>query len=109
MHQCYDGRHRAAPRPYHCAYFCVYQAATKPLPRDVVERIAPYRHPVADTRANLFTYRLDRDNRLISGGMAMIPFGADRMARMIADRPRARTPGCPKSPRSSMSGAARPP
>lgn len=65
----------------------VYQAATRPLPRDVVERIAPHRHPVADTRANLFTYRLDRDNRLISGGMAMVPFGANgRMARMIARR-----------------------
>lgn len=65
----------------------VYQAATGPLPSHVVQRIAPYRHPVADTRANLFTYRLDRDNRLISGGMAMIPFAAhDRMARMIARR-----------------------
>lgn len=65
----------------------VYQAATKPLPQNVVKRFAPQRHPVADTRANLFTYRLDRDNRLISGGMAMVPFGAHgRMARMIAGR-----------------------
>lgn len=65
----------------------VYQAATAPLPQDVAERIAPYRNPIADTRANLFTYRLDRDNRLISGGMAMVPFGAHgRMAEMIAHR-----------------------
>lgn len=65
----------------------VYQIATKPLPRAVAERIAPGRHPVADTRANLFTYRLDRDNRLISGGVAMLPLGAhERMARMIARR-----------------------
>jgi glycine/D-amino acid oxidase-like deaminating enzyme len=65
----------------------VYQIATGPLPRAVAERIAPSRHPIADTRANLFTYRLDRDNRLISGGVAMVPLGAhERMARMIARR-----------------------
>jgi glycine/D-amino acid oxidase-like deaminating enzyme len=65
----------------------VYQIATKPLPRAVAEHIAPGRHPIADTRANLFTYRLDRDNRLISGGVAMMPLGAhERMARMIAGR-----------------------
>ncbi len=65
----------------------VYQLATQPLPRNVVHRISPGRHPVADTRANLFTYRLDRDDRLISGGMPMLPIGArNRMARMIAGR-----------------------
>jgi len=65
----------------------VYQLATKPLASSVAERIAPGRHPIADTRANLFTYRLDRDNRLISGGVAMVPLGAhERMARMIARR-----------------------
>ncbi|MBS7700921.1 MULTISPECIES: FAD-binding oxidoreductase [unclassified Chelatococcus] len=65
----------------------VYQIATKPLPSAEVERIAPARNPVADTRANLFTYRLDRDDRLISGGMAIVPIAAHgRMARMIAGR-----------------------
>lgn len=65
----------------------VYQVATSPLPQALADRISPCRHPVADTRANLFTYRLDRDNRLISGGMAMLPVGAHRrMARMIARR-----------------------
>ena len=65
----------------------VYQIATGPLPADVAERIAPRRQPLADTRANLFTARLDRDNRLISGGMAVVPIRAEaRMARSIATR-----------------------
>jgi glycine/D-amino acid oxidase-like deaminating enzyme len=65
----------------------VYQIATKPLPKDVVRRISSGRNPVADTRANLFTYRLDRQDRLISGGMAIVPIQAHvRMARMIVDR-----------------------
>jgi glycine/D-amino acid oxidase-like deaminating enzyme len=65
----------------------VYQISTKPLPKDVVRRISSGRIPIADTRANLFTYRLDRDDRLISGGMAIVPIRAhERMARMIAER-----------------------
>lgn len=65
----------------------VYQIATEPLAQEVVERFSPERNPIADTRANLFTYRLDRDNRLISGAMAMVPFGAhQRMARMVVER-----------------------
>lgn len=65
----------------------VYQIATAPLPADIAARIAPKRQPFADTRANLFTARLDRDNRLISGGMAVVPIAAEqRMARAIAKR-----------------------
>ena len=65
----------------------VYQISTKPLPKDVVSKISSGRNPVADTRANLFTYRLDRSDRLISGGMAIVPIGAhERMGRMIAKR-----------------------
>lgn len=65
----------------------VYQVATQPLDEATVRRISPRRNPVADTRANLLTYRLDRDNRLISGGMAMLPVRAEeRMARMIVAR-----------------------
>ncbi|MBN9335112.1 FAD-binding oxidoreductase [Devosia sp.] len=78
----------------------VYQIATTPADPDTVRRIAPDGRPVGDTRQNLFTYRLDRDNRLISGGMAAIPFGAfDRLGRAVAERlseelalPRAVTP-----------------
>lgn len=65
----------------------VYQVATKPLDTETVARIAPHRRPVGDTRSNLFTYRLDRDNRLISGGMAINPVGAfDRIGRAVVDR-----------------------
>lgn len=65
----------------------VYQIATRPLAPDEARRVAPQRNPLADTRANLFTCRLDRDNRLISGGMAMLPIAAEgRMARAIAAR-----------------------
>lgn len=65
----------------------VYQVATKPLPAETVKRIAPHRLPVGDTRLNLFTYRLDRDNRLISGGMAINPIGAfGRIGRAVVDR-----------------------
>jgi glycine/D-amino acid oxidase-like deaminating enzyme len=65
----------------------VYQIATTPADPETVRRIAPDGRPVGDTRQNLFTYRLDRDNRLISGGMAAIPFGAfDRLGRAVAER-----------------------
>lgn len=65
----------------------VYQIATQPLPAETVTRFSPERNPVSDIRANLFTYRLDRENRLISGGMSMLPVGAHaRMARMIVRR-----------------------
>jgi glycine/D-amino acid oxidase-like deaminating enzyme len=65
----------------------VYQISTKPLPKDVVSKISSGRNPVADTRANLFTYRLDRSDRLISGGMAIVPIRAhERMGRMIVER-----------------------
>ncbi|NTF45464.1 FAD-binding oxidoreductase [Rhizobium rhizogenes] len=65
----------------------VYQVATKPLDPETVARIARHRRPVGDTRSNLFTYRLDRDNRLISGGMAINPIGAfERVGRAVVDR-----------------------
>ena len=65
----------------------VYQIATTPADPVTVKRIARDGRPVGDTRQNLFTYRLDRDNRLISGGMAAIPFGAfERLGRAVAER-----------------------
>jgi glycine/D-amino acid oxidase-like deaminating enzyme len=65
----------------------VYQVATRPIDAETVARIAPHRRPVGDTRSNLFTYRLDRDNRLISGGMAINPIGAfERVGRAVVDR-----------------------
>jgi glycine/D-amino acid oxidase-like deaminating enzyme len=65
----------------------VYQVATAPLDAETVARIAPDRRPVGDTRQNLFTYRLDRDNRLISGGMAAVPLGAKaRLGKAVVTR-----------------------
>lgn len=65
----------------------VYQIATEPMPAEIVTRIAQRRQPVSDTRTNIFTYRLDADSRLVSGGMALIPFKAEaRMARRIVER-----------------------
>lgn len=65
----------------------VYQVATGPIDEETVARISPRRRPVGDTRLNLFTYRLDRDNRLISGGMAILPFGArERVAKAVVRR-----------------------
>ncbi|TYC63143.1 FAD-binding oxidoreductase [Stappia sp. BW2] len=65
----------------------VYQVATRPIAQEVVDRIAPDRRSVGDTRKNLFTYRLDRENRLISGGMSAIPIGAKkRLGEAIVNR-----------------------
>ncbi|HEV7415586.1 MAG TPA: FAD-dependent oxidoreductase [Tianweitania sediminis] len=65
----------------------VYQIATTPTDHAIVDRIARDGRPVGDTRQNLFTYRLDRDNRLISGGMAAVPIGAfGRVGRSVSER-----------------------
>lgn len=65
----------------------VYQIATEPMADKIVARIALGRQPVSDTRTNIFTYRLTPDNRLVSGGMALLPVAAEgRMSRRIAGR-----------------------
>lgn len=65
----------------------VHQIATEPLDDETLSRIAPNREPASDTRTNIFTWRLDAENRLISGGMALWPFGAGaRMPRKILAR-----------------------
>lgn len=66
----------------------VYQIASHPLDAATVARIAPHREPASDTRTNLFTWRLDAGNRLISGGMALLPPLADagRVGRRILAR-----------------------
>lgn len=55
----------------------VFQIATEPLPRDVRTRLLPGGQGAGDTRRNLFTFRFDADNRLISGGMHILGVGAD--------------------------------
>ncbi|RJT30440.1 FAD-binding oxidoreductase [Mesorhizobium waimense] len=65
----------------------VFQIATAPLPRDVRARLLPGGQGVGDTRRNLFTFRFDGENRLISGGMHVFGAGADaRVPRTIRQR-----------------------
>lgn len=65
----------------------VHQLATAPLPESVRSRLLRPGQCLSDVRNDLFTYRLTADNRLISGGMAAIGWGAAaRMARHIAGR-----------------------
>ncbi|GLQ77691.1 oxidoreductase [Mesorhizobium huakuii] len=55
----------------------VFQIATEPLPREIRTRLLPGGQGAGDTRRNLFTFRFDADNRLISGGMHILSAGAD--------------------------------
>lgn len=55
----------------------VFQIATAPLPREIRTRLLPGGQGVGDTRRNLFTFRFDAENRLISGGMHILGAGAD--------------------------------
>jgi len=75
----------------------VYQMATQPLGDEAAARLTPGRQPVSDTRADVFTYRLDSENRLITGGMAAIPLAAGpriagRMQRRLASELRLAAP-----------------
>ncbi|MDE1994098.1 MAG: FAD-binding oxidoreductase [Rhizobiaceae bacterium] len=56
----------------------VFQIATEPLPASIRERLLPGGQCVSDTRRNLFTFRFDAENRLITGGMHIVGIGADR-------------------------------
>lgn len=65
----------------------VFQVATEPLPQSVRLRLLPGGQSVSDTRRNLFTFRFDAQNRLISGGMHVVSFGAEaRVSRGIHRR-----------------------
>lgn len=55
----------------------VFQVATRPLPPSVRARLLPGGQSVSDTRRNLFTFRFDAQNRLISGGMHILSPGAE--------------------------------
>ncbi|MES2434079.1 MAG: FAD-dependent oxidoreductase [Pseudomonadota bacterium] len=70
----------------------VFQIATEPLPQSVRTRLLPGNQCVSDSRRNLFTFRFDAANRLITGGMHILGIGADarlpktihrRMAQML--------------------------
>ncbi len=65
----------------------VFQVATRPLPLAVRSRLLPGGQAVSDTRRNLFTFRFDAQNRLISGGMHILSLGAGaRVPRVIHRR-----------------------
>ncbi len=65
----------------------VFQVATQPLPISLRTRLLPEGQCVSDSRRNLFTFRFDAENRLISGGMDIIALGADsRVPRCIHRR-----------------------
>lgn len=65
----------------------VYQMATAPLGPEQRRAILPEGQSVSDTRRNLFSYRLDAEGRLITGGMAAFQPGAgDRLKGPLARR-----------------------
>lgn len=69
----------------------VHQIATAPLPPALRARILPGAAGFSDSARDLFTVRLDAAGRLITGGMAALPFGAERrlpraIHRRLADR-----------------------
>jgi glycine/D-amino acid oxidase-like deaminating enzyme len=65
----------------------IFQIATEPLPSEVRKRLLPGNQCVSDTRRNLFTFRFDAANRLITGGMHIFsPGAATRVPRAIHRR-----------------------
>lgn len=76
----------------------VFQVATEPLPAAMGQTLLPGRQAVSDSRRNLFTFRFDRDRRLISGGMHILsPWAGTRVPRGIHRR-MARELGLPDLP-----------
>ena len=65
----------------------VFQIATEPLDPADAARLLPGRQAVSDSRRNLFTFRFDAGNRLITGGMHILSPGAgERVPRRILAR-----------------------
>lgn len=65
----------------------VFQIATEPLPQSLRERLLPGGQAVSDSRRNLFTFRFDAENRLITGGMHSFgPGAATRVPQAILAR-----------------------
>jgi len=66
---------------------CVHQLATRPMAADIVARVLPGRQAATDTSHHPFSMRFDAGNRLISGAVSTLPWGADgRMSRLIRRR-----------------------
>lgn len=58
-----------------------WQLATMPLNENVRATIVPGRQAVSDTRGELGFFRFDAQNRLVTGGATMWPFGAEAKLR----------------------------
>ncbi|NGM46245.1 FAD-binding oxidoreductase [Rhodobacter sp. SGA-6-6] len=81
----------------------VFQIATEPLAPSVRDRLLPGGQCVSDSRRNLFTFRFDAGNRLITGGMHILgPGAATRVPRAILAR-MARALDLPEAPRLQFS------
>ncbi len=76
----------------------VFQVATQPLPQSVRDRLLPEGQAVSDTRRNLFTFRFDAQNRLISGGMHILSPGSETRVPHAIHRRMARNLGLPDLP-----------
>lgn len=76
----------------------VFQIATEPLGASMGKQILPGGQAVSDSRRNLFTFRFDRDRRLISGGMHILSPGADRRVPQTIHRRLATELGLPDLP-----------
>jgi glycine/D-amino acid oxidase-like deaminating enzyme len=63
-----------------------------------IQDILPGRQAVSDSRRNLFTFRFDRDRRLISGGMHVLSPGAGTRVPRRVHRRMARELGLPDLP-----------
>lgn len=76
----------------------VFQIATEPLPHAVRARLLPGGQCVSDSRRNLFTFRFDAANRLITGGMHILGIGADARVPRSIHRRMAQMLGLPDLP-----------
>lgn len=64
----------------------IWQCATAPIPPEMRAHLFKHGECLSDTRANLFTYRFDRDWRLITGQVAAWGMTAEVAASLMARR-----------------------
>lgn len=76
----------------------VFQIATEPLGQTIRDRLLPGGHCVSDSRRNLFSFRFDVENRLITGGMHILGPGADKRVPLAIHRRMARMLDLPDLP-----------
>lgn len=64
----------------------VWQCATEPIPEDQRRHLFHNGECLSDTRANLFTYRFDRDWRLITGALEPLGVSSGDIGKSMAQR-----------------------